>query len=208
MHFSPVLGCCWPAWHQPTLHRPEPSYLATIFAHLCTMKKDVSIDDFKVIGLVHNPLIYLITTAKCILAYRPTGLLCLKVLAVVSNTSCVWCRLHSGLRRRGHQLFSICQDYWFCCLQTRRARQGQDKLNSVSEKNKIWLSSSWCHKPAPAPCLLTWPQPTGRWGAEGLSILLYHCHWCWCCGCCCYWSWPGVYAGCCLAVSCSYSVSG
>ena len=37
------------------------------------MKKDVSIDDFKVIGLVHNPLIYLITTAKCILAYRPTA---------------------------------------------------------------------------------------------------------------------------------------
>ena len=36
------------------------------------MKKDVSIDDFKVIGLVHNPLIYLITTAKCILAHRLT----------------------------------------------------------------------------------------------------------------------------------------
>ena len=34
------------------------------------MKKYVSIDE--VIGLVHKPLIYLITTAKCILAHRLT----------------------------------------------------------------------------------------------------------------------------------------
>ena len=142
-------------------------------------------------ALVQKPLVYLIIQAthplqnsswrtdQQLIKTKAVSL-CLKVLAVVSNTSCVWCRLHSGWDgERPSTVFYLPRLLILLSPnQESQARQGQFKFGLEKNKNLVVKQLM-----SPAPCLPTWPQP--HWG-EGHSVLLYHCHCCCCCDCCCY----------------------